>query len=121
MGVLPDCGISLGHEGAIIKANFILALAGLTSVGAYFIGTKWLRLPGRTFGAAIGRMLESVGMTLVFLALNVAVAVTIVLAVRGVTGTFVSIYLTDDAAWVGLSLLQGLTFQSWRKLAGKPR
>ena len=66
-------------------------------------------------------MLEAVGTTLVFLAVNLAMAVTIVLAVRGVTGSFVSVYVTDDAVWMGLSLLQGLTFQWWRGLSGKPR
>jgi hypothetical protein len=37
-----------------------------------------------------------------------------VLAVRGLTGTFVSAYATDDAVWLGLSLIQGLAFQAWR-------
>ena len=102
-----------------MQAIFILALAGLTSVGACFFGVRRLRLSGRNFGAAIGKMLEAVGTTLVFLTVNLAVAVIIVLAVRGLTGTFVSVYVTDDAVWVGLSLLQGLTFHWWRELSAK--
>ncbi|PYN21668.1 MAG: hypothetical protein DMD99_19190 [Candidatus Rokuibacteriota bacterium] len=104
-----------------MQGIFILALAGLTSVGAYFFGIGRLGLSSGSFGAAIGKMLEAVGTTLVFLAVNLAMAVTIVLAVRGVTGSFVSVYVTDDAVWMGLSLLQGLTFQWWRGLSGKPR
>jgi len=96
----------------VMKAILILALAGLTSVGTYLGGTRRLGLPARTFSAAIGIMLESVGTILVFLVINLAVVVTTVLAVRGPTGMFISAYVvTDDIVWVGLSLLQGLTFQ----------
>ena len=103
-----------------MKAMFILALTGLTSVGAYFIGIRRLRLSSRSFGAATGKMLESFGTTLVFLVVNLVVAVAIVLAMRSLTGTFVSVYVTHDAALMGLSLLQGVTFQWWRVLSGKP-
>ena len=40
----------------------------------------------------------------------------LVVPLRAVTGTFVSIYVT---AWLGLSLLQGLAFQWWREASGK--
>ena len=98
-----------------MQAILILILAGLTSLSAYFIGTRRLRLSSRCCREAIGKMLESVGTILVFLALNLVMAVTIVLAVRSLTRTFVSIYIIDDVAWVGLSLIQGLTFQWWRE------
>ena len=103
-----------------MKAVSILALVGLTSVGAYFFGISRLRLSRQNFGAAIGKTLESVGTTLVFLAVNLTVAVTIVLAVRSLTATFVSVYVADDAVWVGLSFHQGLIFQWWRELSRKP-
>ncbi|MGH7302617.1 MAG: hypothetical protein ACRELZ_04960 [Candidatus Rokuibacteriota bacterium] len=101
-----------------MEAIFIAALAGLTSIGAYYVGVRILGLSRTALGAAIGKMLESVGMVLVFLAANLTAAVMIVLAVRGFTGTFVSAYVTDDAVWLGLSLIQGLAFQWWR---GVPR
>jgi hypothetical protein len=104
-----------------MKAIFILALAGGTSLAAFFFGVKGLRLSGSRLGAAIGKTFEAVGTTFVFLAINLAVAVIIVLTVRGLTGTHVSVYVTDDSVWIGLSLLQGLTFQWWRELSGKPR
>lgn len=101
-----------------MEAIFIAALADLTSIGAYYFGAKVLGLSGASLGAAIGKMLQSVGIVLIFLALNLTAAVLIVLAVRGFTGTFVSAYVTDDAVWLGLSLIQGLAFQWWR---GVPR
>jgi hypothetical protein len=43
--------------------------------------------------------------------------VLIVLVVRSFTGLFVSAYVTDDAVWLGLSMIQGLAFQWWRTAA----
>jgi hypothetical protein len=94
---------------------FILALAGLTSLGAYFIGIRRLQLQRDCFGAAVGRMLNAVGTSLIFLVVNLVAAIIIVMAVRGFTGTFVSVYGAADVVWVGLSLLQGLVFHCWRE------
>jgi hypothetical protein len=104
-----------------MEATFIAALAGLTSIGAYYVGARALGLPSGRLGAAVGKMLESVGMILIFLAVNLTASVLIVLVVRGVTSTFVSAYATDDAVWLGLSLIQGLAFQAWRASAAPSR
>src|SRR5213593_1644278 len=77
-------------------------------------------LPSARLGAAVGKMLESVGMVLIFLAVNLTTSVLIVLVVRGLADTFVSAYAVDDAVWLGLSLIQGLAFQSWRGSAAEP-
>jgi hypothetical protein len=103
-----------------MEATFIAALAGLTSIGAYYFGARTLGLSSARLGAAIGKMLESVGIVLIFLAVNLATAVAVVLAMRGLTGAFVSAYVTDDTVWVGLSLIQGLAFQWWRGLSANP-
>jgi len=102
-----------------MEATFIAALAGLTSIGAYFVGARALGLSSTRLGAAVGKMLESVGMTLIFLAANLTTSVLIVLAVRSLTGTFVSAYATDDVVWLGVSLIQGLAFQAWRGSAAE--
>jgi hypothetical protein len=93
---------------------FMLALAALTSVAAYLLGARRLGLEPARLGAAVGKMLETVGVALIFLVANLLLAVVLVVALRGVTGTFVSVYVTDDTAWLGLALLQGLVFQWWR-------
>jgi len=97
-----------------MEATFMAALAGLTSIGAYYVGARALGLPSASLGAAVGKMLESVGMVLIFLAVNLTASVLIVLVARGLTGTFFSAYAADDAVWLGLSLIQGLAFQAWR-------
>jgi len=101
-------------------ATFIAALAGLTSIGAYYFGARVLRLSSVGLSAAIGKMVESVGVVLIFLTVNLTVAVLIVLIARSLTGLFVSTYVTDDAVWLGLSLIQGLAFQWWRESASEP-
>src|SRR5262245_29061557 len=98
---------------------FMLALGVLTSVAAYLLGVRRLGLEPARLGAAIGRMLETVGAVLIFLAANLLVAVVLVMALRSVTDRFVSVYVTDDAVWLGLALLQGLVFQWWRAVSGQ--
>jgi hypothetical protein len=101
-----------------MEAVFILGLAGITSIGAYLLGLKGLQLPVHGVHAAVKKMLEYVGAAILFFAVNLTVALAIILAVRGFTGIFLPVYtLTDDIVWLALSLLQGLTFQSWRELS----
>jgi len=102
-----------------VEHSFILILVGLTSLVAYLLGLKRLRWSGRNLGAALNKMYECVGLTLVFFAMNLLAAVSVVLTVREITGVFVSVYPIGDLAWLLLSLLQGLTFQWWRELSSE--
>lgn len=97
-----------------MEGPFILLLVGLTSVGAYWVGVKGLGLSGRGLRRAVGKVLECVGMMLVFLVGNLAAGMITILAARVVTREFVSLYLINDEVLVILSLLQGLAFQCWR-------
>lgn len=96
---------------------FILALVGVTSLGAYLIGAKGLKLPGHGIRRAIGKMLECIGITLVFLLVNVGLGMVMILATRVLTGGFVSMYRAADGTLLVLSLFQGLVFQWWRDLS----
>jgi len=98
---------------------FMLALAGLTSAAAYLLGVRRLGLAPARLGAALGKMLETVGAVLIFLVADLLVAVIVVVALRSVTGTFVSVYMNDDAVWLGLALVQGLVFQAWREASAR--
>ena len=94
---------------------FIPILVGLTSLAAYAIGRRGLGLSRNNFRLAISGMLGSVGMTLVFFAVNLGMGMTIILLGRFLLREFVSLYLINDVALLILSLLQGLTFQWWRQ------
>jgi hypothetical protein len=102
-----------------LDSIFPLIMAGLTSVGIYVLGVKGLRLSGYGLWSALGKACECVGLTLVFLLLNLAVGIIAILAARVYMGGFVSLYYLSDATLLVLSSLQALTFQAWR--AGSQR
>src|SRR5262249_37810310 len=50
---------------------------------------------------------------------DLLVTLVLVVALRSVTSTFVSVYVIDDTVWLGLALLQGLVFQWWREVSAR--
>ena len=94
--------------------TFILIMTGLTSIGAYIVGVKWLRLSHYGLWLALGKTCEAVGLTLVFFLLNLIVGISVVFVGRSFMGAFVSLYHLSDVTLLALSLLQALTFQAWR-------
>lgn len=93
---------------------FVLILVGLTSTGAYAVGARWLGLSAKALRGAAGKVLECLGLVVVFFAVNLAAGMIAVFAARAVTRGFVSLYLADDVLLLVLSLLQGLLFAWWR-------
>jgi hypothetical protein len=89
------------------------ALVAATSLGAYLIGTRGLGLPPGGLRRAGARALETIGLLIVFAAANLGLGVAVILAWRGLTGEFLSLYLLNDAVLGILSLLQALIFQWW--------
>jgi heme/copper-type cytochrome/quinol oxidase subunit 3 len=86
----------------------------LTSGVAYWLGVAVLGLDRRQAWAAVVAALETVALAAVFVVANVALALGVLLGLRLLTGTFVSLYPALDLTWGGLSLLQGLAFGAWR-------
>jgi len=97
-----------------MQEGFLLVLIALTSAGAWAVGARRLGLDPRALGAAAGRLLESLGVIVIFLAANLLVAGLLILTARSVGPRFVSLYLADDVIVLVLSVLQGLAFQAWR-------
>jgi hypothetical protein len=104
---ISDLGLAMDH-------TFILIMTGLTSVGAYILGVKGLRLSRYGLWLALGKTCEAMGLTLIFFLLNLIVGISVVFAGRFLMGTFVSLYHLSDVTLLVLSLLQALTFQAWR-------
>jgi hypothetical protein len=95
------------------------ALVAVTSLGIWLVATRWLGLPRARLLAAAGRMLEAIGLLMVFLALNLGLGGIIILVGRGITGRFVSLYLLNDATLGVFSLVQALIFHWWWQRRGK--
>ena len=93
--------------------HFLVVVVGLTSVGACVIGRSWLSLSWNNLRLALNVLLESVGVGLVFLAVNLAAGIVMILVGRLLLREFVTIYLVSDSTLLVLSLLQGLVFQWW--------
>jgi hypothetical protein len=86
----------------------------LTSLVAYLIAVKCLGRRSSALPAALGRLADFVGTGMVFAAVNLLVAAGVILAVRGVTDRFVTLYSLDDVVWLVVSLLQGSLWRLWR-------
>ena len=97
-----------------MRSAFILALVACTSLAAYLLGARGLGLSRRGLRVATRRMLECVGLTLVFFTANLALALFVIAVARRLTRGFVSLYLANDLVLVGLSLVQALLFAWWR-------
>ena len=92
----------------------VLTLLGITSAGAYAIGTRCFGLQTSRLQAAGWHALEWLGLTLVFLALNLGAGISLILALRWWNSAFVSMYFVNDAT-IGLaSMFQAVAFQWWR-------
>ena len=96
-----------------MKSLFLVALVGVTSLLAYLTGTRRLGLSGRSLWAALARMLECVGMALVFFVANLGLGMLPILTFRTLTPSFAPLYLANDVSLLVFSFLQGLTCCWW--------
>lgn len=96
-----------------MEPYYLLLLFGLTSVALYVAGTRGLALRRGALRPALVRMLECVGLAIVLAAMNVAAGFLLVLALRRLTGSFVTLYLNTDATLLALSVLQAIVLQWW--------
>jgi hypothetical protein len=96
-----------------VRDLFLVTLVALTSAAAYAIGRRRVGLSRQGLGDASRATLEAVGLGVLFLAANLALAALAVALSRAATGRFVSVYAIDDLALTAVSLLQGIVFRWW--------
>jgi hypothetical protein len=96
-----------------VRDLVFVVLVGLTSLAAWLLGARRRKLSRPGLGAAARATLETVGLGVLFLAGNLALAVLAVVLARALTGRFVSIYAIDDLALVAVSFLQAVCFRWW--------
>lgn len=96
-----------------LETLVVPALVIVTSGGVWLVGTRRLGLPRAGLLPAGARMLEAVGFLMVFLALNLGLGGIAILAWRGITGRFASLYLLNDATLGVFSLVQAVIFHWW--------
>ena len=100
-----------------MEGLFLPLLFSLTAAAALAAGTRLFGLPRAGIAAALGRAVEWAGLTVLVAAANVACGFALVLALRRVTGAFVSLYLNTDLTLLALSALQAAVLQWWMEAA----
>jgi len=86
----------------------------LTSAGAFVIAQRGIGLRGAALPSAVMQALECLGLAVLFLLGNLAAGFVLVLALRPLTGRFVSVYILNDATLPIISLVQALLLHCWR-------
>ena len=95
-----------------MEPYYLLLLFAVTSLALYGAGIR-SGLSGRALRGAASRVLECAGLAVILLVVNLAAGFLLVLALRGLTGAFVSLYLNTDAVLAGMSVLQAIALQWW--------
>jgi uncharacterized membrane protein YfcA len=98
-----------------VEAYYLLLLFAVTSAALYLAARRGLRLRPEGLRPALGRVLECAGLAVLVAAFNVAVGFLLVLALRRLTGSYVSLYLNTDGTLLVLSLLQAIALQWWMR------
>ena len=99
----------------MIEQVFVPAVIAVSTALGFAVATRRFGWPARAVITASGKVLECVGLAVVFCLLNVAVGAALILAGRAVSGRFVSLYLGADQTLLAASALQALLFQWWRE------
>lgn len=98
-----------------MEGYFVLIPVALTCLAAALVEARRQPRAAASLRAALGKALESVGLTVLFFLGNVVTGALVTVAARALDVTFISIYLTTDVALLVLSLLQALIYQRWRE------
>jgi hypothetical protein len=83
-----------------------------SSAAWYLVGRRALGLPRSGMRAALARLVEWVGLTVLFYVANVAFGMALTLGLR-TTGAFVSMYGSTDVTLLLLASLQAFVLRAW--------
>jgi hypothetical protein len=105
----------------LIEQVFVPAVIAVSTALGFALATRRFGWPAGGVIAASGKVLECVGLAVVFCLLNVVVGTALVLSARVVSGRFVSLYLGADQTLLVASALQALLIQWWRESSRRGR
>ena len=95
----------------------MMAVTALTSVFAYVLINRVHPLNARLLLHAVGAFLDWIGLFALFFGANLAFGLLSILAIRGLTPRFVSLYELENFLLPILSAIQAFVFQHWWKRA----
>lgn len=94
----------------MVRLIAVLGVVVVTTTVALLCGRRLGRLSRERLRVAVTTTLEYVGLSAVFLSLNMLLGTIGVLAARAITEHFISVYVINDLFLVLLSFLQALFF-----------
>lgn len=92
----------------------IAAFVGFTSIICIFFGKHFLSLQTSNLPRVILLLVETIGVSITFLLINILIGFVALLTLRIATPIFVPMYLLWDTSWVMASFIQAFIFQCWR-------
>ena len=95
--------------------TFAISLTVLTSILAYQIAKRFRPLSTQSLLQAVGVFLDWVGLFTLFMGANLVLGMLLILAVRGFTPRFVSLYGLEDILLLILSATQAFVVLQWCK------
>ena len=107
---------SEARERGRVRDMDLIGVVALTCLAALPLGdgaARGCRAAG--LRAATTAALETIGLCVLFLAANLALALLAILVARAWTDRFLSVYTPDYITFAGVSLLQGLVCRWWRE------
>ena len=91
----------------------LLAIVVVSTLAALVATVRSGVVPHDGWREAVSTALGLIGVSAVFLVVNLSIGIAAILLVRFFTPWFVSVYILNDITLVGLSLLQGLVSGVW--------
>src|SRR6266581_4467776 len=98
-----------------MEIPIILSCIGFTSLTLFLVGNKLLGLRPTDLSHALVLFVETIGISIIFLMINIGVGLIALLSLRLTTSMFISLYILGNYGWIVFSLVQGFLFQCLRK------
>lgn len=94
---------------------FVFGLVCVTTIVFFAVAAALRPARSRSFGQAIRAFFDWAGMFALFLGVNLAAGVAVILAIRGLTPRFLPLYALESLLLLVLSGAQAFIFQAWWK------
>ena len=101
----------------MIEYGILLTVVAITTALMFWLTRIVKGVPQKSIGQTLAEVMECLGLVVIFMIGNAVLCIVIILLVRVITSTFVSLYVVADLTLVALSAFQGLVFRFWWRSA----
>ena len=98
-----------------LETIIVLTVIALTTMIFYLAAKRLRPEPAESIAQAFRAFLDWAGLFVLFIGSNLFVGFVVILAVRGLTPRFVTVYSLENVIMLVLSAAQAFVFQMWWK------